>query len=247
MKLSESELREFGTRGYVIIHNVIPPDALAAATAAIDRLVEHAPPPAGHVGHHFYWPSTLDGGPLPALFYDTPLRDLARSLVAPAEIDIAFDQAQVALNIPPFVHRPGGHHLDGYRDGYDEPGTFTMLAGVLMSDQSAENSGNLWVWPGTHRTHAAYFRERGPFALVEDKGYPQIDLPEPVQVTGHAGDAILAHYMLGHNIGGNYESEKVRRAVYFRLHRAGHREQWRDSLFDEVFEFPPVRAALGSA
>jgi hypothetical protein len=34
-------------------------------------------------------------------------------------------------------------------------GTFTLLAGVLMTDQLTENSGNLWVWPGTHLTHAA--------------------------------------------------------------------------------------------
>jgi hypothetical protein len=37
MKLSESELREFGTRGYLIIKHVIPPDAIAAASAASDR------------------------------------------------------------------------------------------------------------------------------------------------------------------------------------------------------------------
>ena len=33
-------------------------------------------------------------------------------------------------------------------------GTFTMLAGVLMSDQRGRDAGNLWVWPGTHLTHA---------------------------------------------------------------------------------------------
>src|SRR5882672_12539938 len=100
LKLSEPELREFGIHGYVVIRDVIPPAILAAASTTIDHLVDEQPPPEGHVGHHFYWLSTLDGGPLPALFYDTPLRDLARSLVAPAEIDIAFDQVQVALNIP---------------------------------------------------------------------------------------------------------------------------------------------------
>jgi hypothetical protein len=243
-KLSEPELREFGVRGYVVIRDVIPPAILAAASSAIERLVDEQPPPEGYVGQHFYWLSSTDGGPLPALFYNTPLGSLAQSLVAPGEIEIAFDQLQVALNIPPFSHRPGAHHLDGYLEGHQVPATFTMLAGVLMTEQKVENAGNLWVWPGTHRTHAEFFRERGPEALVEYKGYPKIELPEPSQVLGGPGDVILAHYMLGHNIGGNYASERARQAVYFRLRRAGHQHRWRECLCDELLEYDPVRAAL---
>lgn len=244
LKLSETELREFGINGYVVVRNVIPPDILATAASEINRLIDEQPPPDGYVGHHFYWLSSLDGGPLPALFYDTPVRNLAQSLIDPGEIEIAFDQVQVALNIPPFSHRPGGHHLDGYLEGQQIPATFTMLAGVLTTEQSIENAGNLWVWPGTHRTHAAFFRERGPDALVASKGYPEIALPEPRQVLGEPGDVLLAHYMLGHNIGGNYASEKVRQAVYFRLRRVGHQHRWRECLCDELLEFDPVRAAL---
>jgi phytanoyl-CoA dioxygenase PhyH len=243
-KLSETELREFGAHGYVVIRDVIPPAILAAASRAIERLINEQPPPEGHVGQHFYWLSSTDGSPLPALFHDTPLHGLAQSLVAPGEIEIAFDQLQVALNIPPFSHRPGCHHLDGYLEGQQTPATFTMLAGVLMSEQKDENSGNLWVWPGTHRTHAAFFRERGPEALVESKGYPKIELPEPSQVLGGPGDVVLAHYLLGHNIGGNYASDKTRRAVYFRLRRVGHQPRWRECLRNELLEYEPVRAAL---
>jgi len=50
--------------------------------------------------------------------------------------------------------------------------------------------------------------------------------------------------MLGHNIGGNYASEKVRRAVYFRLRRLGHAQRWRECLCDELLEFDAVRVAL---
>jgi len=244
LSLSNRELREFGLRGYVILRNVIPRANLTAASMEIDRLMNDQPPPTDHVGHHFYWLSTLDGGPLTALFNKTPLRSLAQSLIAPGTIEIAFDQVQVALNIPPFSHRPGGHHLDGYLEGKQNPATFTLLAGVLMSEQIIENAGNLWVWPGTHRTHGAFFRKRGPEAFVECKGYPTIDLPEPCQILGEPGDILLAHYMLGHNIGGNYASEKVRRAVYFRLRRVDHERRWRECLCDELLEFDAVRAAL---
>jgi hypothetical protein len=61
---------------------------------------------------------------------------------------------------------------------------------------------------------------------------------------GGPGDLILAHHMLGHNIGGNYASEMVRRAVYFRLRSVGHQHRWRECLCDEQLEFDPVRAAL---
>jgi hypothetical protein len=125
LRLSEAEVREFGIRGYVIVRNIIPPDVLAAASSAIDNLIAEQPPPENHVGQHFYWLSTLDGGPFSELFYDTPVRSLAQSLVEPGEIEIAFDQVQVALNIPLFSHRPGGPHLDGYLEGEAVPATFT--------------------------------------------------------------------------------------------------------------------------
>jgi hypothetical protein len=52
--------------------------------------------------------------------------------------------------------------------------------------------------------------------------------------------------MLGHNIGGNYASERARRAVYFRLRRVGHQRRWRECLCDELLEFDPIRAAFDS-
>jgi hypothetical protein len=65
LKLSEPELREFGIHGYVVVRDVIPPAILAAASSAIDRLVDEQPPPEGLVGHHFYWLSSPDSGPQP--------------------------------------------------------------------------------------------------------------------------------------------------------------------------------------
>jgi ectoine hydroxylase-related dioxygenase (phytanoyl-CoA dioxygenase family) len=144
----------------------------------------------------------------------------------------------VALNIPPFVHRPGGPHIDGLTPlGADgSPGTFTMLAGILLTDQMQEEMGNLWVWPGSHRSTAAYLREHGREALSTSAPYPPVDLSEPRQVTGRAGDLLLAHYLLGHNIGGN-TSNVIRETVYFRLRREGHRQRWRECVQDPLLEF----------
>jgi hypothetical protein len=278
MRLSEEQLREFGERGYVVVRGVIPAAALAAANAAIDRLVAESPPRPGHTGQLFYWvdrltaegeeaertPIGVEGkgyeGREPAtaspataaatraavrgLMFDTPLRELARALVEPGAIGVAFDQAQIALNYPGWSHRPGRGHVDGCQYGADgRPGSFTALAGVLLSDQTTENAGNLWVWPGTHRATAALFREQGPEGLVASGHYPDVPHPEPEQVLGRAGDVVLAHYLLSHNTGGNYEGDRVRRAVYYRLRRAGHADRWRDAVRDELLEFDPVRAA----
>jgi hypothetical protein len=67
----------------------------------------------------------------------------------------------------------------------------------------------------------------------------------PEQVLGRAGDLLLAHDMLGHNMGGNLSSS-IRRVVYFRLRSEAHVAHWRDYVRDELLEFAPVRDAVSS-
>jgi ectoine hydroxylase-related dioxygenase (phytanoyl-CoA dioxygenase family) len=110
-----------------------------------------------------------------------------------------------------------------------------------MSDQPDANSGNLWTWPGTHLTHARYFQDKGPDAFFEAAGYPPVSRPEPAQVSGRAGDLLLAHYLLGHNIGGNF-SDATRRAAYFRIKHRDHDPRWREFLRDAWVDYAPVRA-----
>lgn len=35
------------------------------------------------------------------------------------------------------------------------PSTFTLLAGVWLTDQARPHHGNLWIWPGTHLRYGA--------------------------------------------------------------------------------------------
>ncbi len=99
-----------------------------------------------------------------------------------------------------------------------------------------------WVWPGTHHTFAAHLRAHGPDAL-RDMAHPDFGLPKPEQIRGRAGDLLLAHYLLGHNMGRNL-SPMVRRVAHARLRTEGHEERWRDAVQDPLLEFAPVRAAL---
>ena len=236
--------REFGERGFVVVPGVLSADAIAAGMAVIDEWVRQAPPPDGHRGHHFYWPRLTPDHPLSRLLVDSGALAVAEELISPGRLVLP-SQAQISLNLPPYGHRPGRGHIDGVTppepDG--RPGTFTMLAGVFLTDQEADDMGNLWVWPGTHHAQARYFRERGPDALIASKAYPEIEHRAPEQVRGRAGSLLLAHYMLSHNIGGN-TSRQVRRVVYYRLQRKGHRDRWRECIQDALLEFDAVRDAM---
>ena len=247
MVVTHADKRAFAERGYVVIPDVLSRRQVDRAVAVVDDLIAETPPPDGHRGHHFYWPALEPGHPLLGLLCDGAAFDTAEQLIRPGRLEVP-RQAQVALNVPPHPHRPGRGHLDGVTppESDGRPGTFTMLAGIMLTDQMIENAGNLWVWPGTHRAHEAYFRERGPDALLSSRGLPDITHPAPEQVLGHAGDLLLAHYMLSHNIGGN-TSPNVRRVVYYRLQREGHRARWRECLQDVWLEFDAIRAALATA
>jgi hypothetical protein len=120
------------------------------------------------------------------------------------------------------------------------PGTFTMLAGVILSDQTRPMMGNLVVWPGTHRATAAHLREQGPDAILESRGYPPVEHGNPVPVLGKACDVVYAHYLLSHNSGGN-TSGVERRTVYFRLKVTGHDQRWREFVRDELHDLDAVR------
>jgi hypothetical protein len=240
--LDPGQVREFAERGFLLVPGVVSPDVVAAATALIDGLIAADPPAADVRGPRNYFPEVARTPALAALLTASPAFGLAETLTGPGTLVMPW-QAQVALNIPPFPHRPGMHHIDGAPAEIDgRPGTFTLLVGVLMSDQPDENAGNLWVWPGTHLTHAEYFRQHGPDAFFTAAGYPPIPLPEPEQIRGRAGDLLLAHYLLGHNIGGN-TSSLTRRAVYFRVKRHGHDPRWRQFLTDPWLDYDGVRTA----
>jgi hypothetical protein len=118
-----------------------------------------------------------------------------------------------------------------------------MLVGVVLSDQSREQMGNLFVWPGTHRACAELFRREGVQALTANGAYPDIPHDDPTPVLASPGDVIFSSYLLSHNIGGN-TSPIIRKTVYFRLKVRGHDDTWRDYIQDELYEFDAVRDSM---
>jgi hypothetical protein len=219
---------------------------IEAARKRVHEWIHRSPPPVGHRGFHFYWDSQpSEADPLLAALCATSAFDLAASLVAPLKL-VRPRQIQISLNIPIWEHRPGGPHIDGLTppEPSGRPGTYSLLAGIFLTDQQAPDSGNLWVWPGSHHVGSAHLRQHGPDAIF-DIVHPTYEMARPEQVTGRAGDLYLAHYLLGHNMGGN-TSAQTREVIYFRLHAAGHRQRWRECVQDPLLEFEPVRRALNT-
>ena len=252
-RLGEGDLRHFGQAGYLIVPDVVPEDLLRTADDEIDQLVKTVAPDEG------------SGGPGANLWFrpraelpgcDGALRgsgalDIANELVAPLELDHAFDHIQVATTVPPWSHVPGAPHIDGHGPDQDPPATFTLLAGILLSDQNAPGSGNLWIWPGSHLEHQRLFAERGTRVLQQTSGHPTLldpplELGRSVEVRGGRGDLVLSHYLAGHNKGGN-TGGRIRRTIYFRLAVSQHAGRWEQTFLNPLIEFLPVRRALGDA
>jgi hypothetical protein len=249
--LTEDDLRRFGADGYILVPGVVPEKLLIAVDAEVDHLVEETAPVDGEAsqpGQHGWFPARRLLPRCEEALRLSPVLDIAQELVAPNPLDHAFDHIQVATTVPGWRHVPGGPHIDGHGPGQDPPHSFTMLAGVLLTDQSEGQSGNLWVWPGSHLDHERLFRERGSRVLQSTGGHstvldPPVELRPAVEVSGGRGDLLLAHFLLGHNKGGNMASH-TRRTIYYRLAVPGHAEKWEATFFDAWTEYPPVRRVL---
>lgn len=239
----------FRQQGFVVIPGVLSGEQIGAGRKVAAAMLAEQPYAEGHAGPHFLWPRFGSAGhPLLDFYREVGLAELAGQFL---RSDLAVqdpDFAQLATTVPHWPHRPGGPHVDGLTAGETDgrPGTFSLLAGVWLTDQRQPHRGNLWVWPGTHLRFGQYLAERGADALtrLDDMNpgpYPKIELGEPTQAVGAAGSVLFAHYLLAHNIGGHdgAASEGRRETIYYRLHAGGHRQRWREVVTDPLVEFRP--------
>ncbi len=141
MVIGPDERRRFADDGYLLLPEVVPENLLAAVDEDVAAVEAFEPAPPGTVGprFHFWDPRHLPAAR--AVPYDGGVQRLACELVAPLAIDLAVDHSQVAANVPPYEHRPGGPHIDGRRPDQDEPGSFTMLAAVFLAAEGHRQRG----------------------------------------------------------------------------------------------------------
>lgn len=248
--ISRADIEQFREQGFVVIPGVLGERLLALGHRVATAMLTAEPPAPRHRGFYFLWPQFAgpsacghDHGLL-RFYRESGIAALAAGLLRPDLPPAEPDRAQLAVTVPRWPHRPGGPHVDGITPPEPSgwPGTFSLLAGVWLTDHSEKNCGNLWVWPGSHLRAGAWLADRGADALVgvwPERSYPPIGLGEPVQLTGPAGSVLLAHYLLGHNIGGHDgpDGGPMRQAVYYRLQARGHLARWQATLTDPLAEF----------
>lgn len=249
-RLTDEQLRQFASDGYLLVRNVVPEPLLAAADAEIDRFIADVAPDEGDrgPGQNAWFTASNQLPRSDDVLRRSPALAMAKELVAPNALDHAHDDIQIATTVPPWSHIPGGPHIDGHGEGQDPPFSFTLLVGVLLTDQSQTQMGNLWLWPGSHLDHQRLFRERGTRVLQGFGGHatlldPPLALREPLPLLGHRGDVVLAHFLTGHNKGGN-TAPHVRRTIYYRLSPPGHAQRWEETFLDAWTEYPRMRELL---
>lgn len=233
-------------RGYVVLPGAVPQARYEAALRAINTSLGRGlrPEDVAQFRARSFCPELQKTDVILDLFRNSAASRTAASLVGSDGLE-RVTTGQIALSFPtdgaPKTPPP---HLDGmYTPDNGVPAgsvlSFTMLAGIVLSDVTTPDSGNLVVWPGSHRVLEGYFRGRGPKSLLA--GMPEVDLGRPEPVLARAGDVVLSHYQLAHAAGPN-TSPHVRYAVYFRLKRKGH-DRWKWECLTDVWrEWPGLSA-----
>jgi ectoine hydroxylase-related dioxygenase (phytanoyl-CoA dioxygenase family) len=238
-----ASLRE---RGYAVLPGAVPRERYEAALTAINASLGRGlrPEDVSRFRARSFCPELQKTNVILDLFRETDASRAAASLVGSDGLE-RVTTGQIALSFPAESSATRPHpHIDGLytpENGVPKGSvlSFTMLAGIVLSDATTPDAGNLVAWPGSHRLLEAYFRARGPKSLLE--GMPDIDLGRPEPVLARAGDVVLCHYQLAHAAGPN-TSPHVRYAVYFRLKRKGHDRQKWECLTDVWREWPGVGA-----
>ena len=248
--ISSADIDRFREQGFIVIPGVLGERLLALGHRVATAMLTAEPPPPEFRGPYFLCPRFAGPGEcaydhgLLHFYRESGIAALAAGLLRPELPPEEPGAAQLAITVPRWPHRPGGPHVDGIGplEPSGRPGTFSLLAGAWLTDHSETSRGNLWVWPGSHLRVGAWLAEQGPDALVTvwpERSYPPVELGEPVHLTGPAGSVLLAHYLLGHNIGEHDgpDGGPARQVVYYRLNAAGHCGRWREAVTDPLAEF----------
>jgi hypothetical protein len=247
LQLSYAQKRQFFEEGFLVVRGAIPDVLVKSARKRINHSMGAEgvdPERLAKFKTLSFCPEVQQSEEIVNLVMRTPVWDYAQSFVGEDTMN-PITGGQIALRFPTFLDPPppARPHLDGmYAPGNGVPeGTiqnFTMLVGVLLSDLPEQNAGNFTVWPRTHRQFEEYYREHTPEDLL--KGMPGVEMPEPHQITGKAGDVVFVHYQTAHTAMYNL-SDSIRYAIFFRLYRKEHGLFCRECMLDIWKEWDGMR------
>jgi len=255
MELSYAQKLHMHQHGFVQIPGVVPRVMINAALRAMNHSVGEGMRAEDMESMRVttYCNELTGKSVVTDLFNATPAFALAESLLGKGNMSRGdTDYGQIALRFPGYPDETKlkvWPHIDGihYKGNGVPPGVihhFTLIACILLSDVPEPHCGNFTVWPGAHHRLAAYAREQGFEQLM--LGKLPIELPEPLQITGKAGDLIFAHHLLAHGAANNL-SPHIRYACFFRIwanNRPPAKEtgpQYPEAMLNPWLEFPGLR------
>lgn len=164
----------------------------------------------------------LEGAKMRSLLFDTGIFNVAARIYGITNVSLPSYYAQVALRFP--QSDDNRHYLPWHIDNVSSEivRPFGLLIGVFLNELSAEDSGNLTVYPGGHKQLQSSFRTNGTSAIRRLKTgrivtASDIELVSPKQLCVSIGDVIFAHPMLPHRAAPNL-SPNIRVAIYFRIY-----------------------------
>jgi len=150
------------------------------------------------------------------------------------------------------VWRTGaGWHIDGVDKLDFAP--FSLLIGVVLSDQPDVNMGNLCVYPGSHHTLRPCVRKYATAvaaAVAAGRGAEQAsqeflmqNLPDALPVRVKMGDVVIVHQKLAHRGTSNFHYD-IRKMIYFRISHRNH-NQLKDGAIENIWlEFEGMSEVL---
>lgn len=246
MELNREQLISLRDDGYVVVPGVVPRPLVVEALREINHRLGLGRTQAmdQYADARDYWSDDTDAPAIMDLLFASPLWSLAQSPLGGEGTLMRPKSGQIALRFPSVNNSHGGpaSHIDGFYspNANKTISRFTMLAGVLLSDQLEDYVGNLAVFPGTHRTIAEYIKKNGTASLRGGLNRV-IPMPDEVQIKGKAGDAVLMHYQLAHDKEQNL-SHLIRYMAYWRLWHVDSESSQAEGLTDIWREWPKVAA-----
>jgi ectoine hydroxylase-related dioxygenase (phytanoyl-CoA dioxygenase family) len=245
--VADSEAERFAEEGVIIRCQLVQPELIAHAREAIEAWSRNSCN-ASQIETYTQKTFAPELGSDPALlniYRQSGLERLAASLVMPDLVQ-PVTTAQVQIRIP---EGQGGSqqpvkalHVDGVACPHldaCELRTFTLLAGVMITETASREAGALEYVPGAHLDMARWFREEWKPGAPEQ--VPSWLTGQPrAHFCGRPGDVILMHHLLPHAVGVN-RSNHPRINIYFRIKHERHDTQRVAALRDPWLEFPRLR------
>lgn len=254
MPLTEAQKAQFVRDGYLKFENAVPADLIRRARRAINHSLGQGidPEQLPTFRAQSYAPELQESQIITDLLHESDAWRAAVELIGEQQTELRRKRGQIALRFPKAIGDDSttfGCHVDGFHTPTNgvpkgEVHSFTALVGIYVDDVPEANSGNFTVWPGTHRMFGQWCKQNDPAEL--NAHMKSFDLPDPVQVTGQAGDAFLAHYQLAHGIAPNL-SPNIRYACFFRLQRPNRPNYHPDAMRDIWLEWDGIDAGRAAA